>query len=157
VGLTGSALEAMITADGWPIERLDASTWCSGFTAGAGRFRFFLRLTEHWLDLTIVPFLAVPEDPSLERVLFRALLELNREITLAKLALEERDVVLTVELPTENLTWPLLKDGLDALSFYASKHHADLAALAGAGQAAASPGSPARSSPPPEREAEERP
>jgi hypothetical protein len=43
--------------------------------------------------------------------LFRRLLSLNREITFAKFALESREVVLTVEVPTENLVWSQLKDG----------------------------------------------
>lgn len=131
--MTGAELEAMLAADGWPCERLDDTTWRSGFrSTGSEPFRFFLRLTGSWLYLTIIPFVAVPVEAAAELALLRRLLVLNREITLAKFALDQRDVVLTVELPTEQLAWPLLKDGLDALSFYATNHHAELTALAGA-------------------------
>lgn len=129
--LTDKALEALIRADGWPLERLDATTWRSGFRSeGAPAFRFFVRLTTSWLCLTIVPFVVAPEpdDPRL----LRRLLELNRDITLAKLALDKRDVLLTVELPIENLVASQLKDGLDALVFYANAHHAELASFTGA-------------------------
>jgi len=129
--MTDSELERLLRADGWPLERLDDKTWRSGFQqSGHEKFRFFVRLTENWLYLTIIPFLSVPENAALELALFRRLLVLNREITLAKLAIDKRDVVLTVELATEALTWSQLKDGLDALSFYATKHHEELVKLA---------------------------
>lgn len=128
--MTDSELEQMLKADGWPLERLDDKTWRSGFQqSGHEKFRFFIRLTKNWVYLTIIPFITVPDDSALELALFRRLLVLNREITLAKLALDKRDVVLTVELATESLAWPQLKDGLDALSFYATKHHDELTKL----------------------------
>ncbi len=46
VALTNETLEAILAAEGWPFERLDATTWRSGFQApGPRRIRFFLRLT----------------------------------------------------------------------------------------------------------------
>jgi len=128
--MTDIELEEMLQADGWPLERLDENTWRSGFQHGGGdKVRFFVRLTKNWLYLTIIPFVTVPEDPAIELALFRRLLVLNREITLAKLALDRADVVLTVELATEKLAWSQIKDGLDALTFYTAKHQAELAKL----------------------------
>jgi hypothetical protein len=132
--LTDLALEAALTADGWPFERLDASTWTSGFQApGQVKVRFYLRLTDEWLFLTIVPFATMPENPAAEYVLARRLLELNRTVTLAKFAVEDRQVVLTVELPTQDLTPDQIKTGLDALSYYALAHYAEIGELAGSG------------------------
>jgi hypothetical protein len=52
---------------------------------------------------------------------------LNREINMAKFAIDDdADVVLTVELPTENLEEGEFKDALDALSYYADKHYLDV-------------------------------
>jgi hypothetical protein len=128
--LTDEGLEAILTADGWPFERLDATTWRTGFRApGREAVRVFLRLAEDWLYLTIVEFLALPDDPGAEYTLLRRLMELNREITLAKFATERREVVLTVELPTQDLAATQVRDGLDALSFYASRYHDELVAL----------------------------
>jgi len=125
--LTDKALEDVLTAEGWPFERLDERTWRSAFQApGETRFRFFLRLTDQWLFLTIVPFATLPEDGVGERALMRRLLELNRTITLAKFALDGRQIVLTVELPTEDLVASQIRDGLDALSYYAVQYHATL-------------------------------
>lgn len=121
--LTDQALEAALAADGWPFERLDAATWRSAFQApGQRRIRFFLRLTDDWLFLTISPFAILPDDPDAEHALMRRMLELNRKITLAKFAIERREIVLTVELPTQDLTPRQIKDGLDALSVYTWQH-----------------------------------
>lgn len=122
--LTDDALEAILAAEGWPFERLDETTWRSGFQApGLRKVRFFLRLTADWLFLTIVPFAVLPEEKEAEHALMRRLLELNRRITLAKFAIEQRDIVLTVELPTQELTRSQIRDGLDALSVYAARHY----------------------------------
>jgi hypothetical protein len=124
VALTDESLEAILAAEGWPFERLDATTWRSGFQApGPRRIRFFLRLTSDWLFLTIIPFAVLPDDRDAEHALMRRLLELNRRITLAKFAVERRDIVLTVELPTQELTQSQIRDGLDARSVYASRHY----------------------------------
>ena len=128
--MTDAELEKMLRADGWPLERLDETTWRSGFQSGTDRFRFFIRLTKDWLYLTIIPYAQVPNDQALELALLRRLLVLNREVTLAKFALDKRDVVLTVELATEGLSWTHLKDALDALTFYAAKHHAEVSGFA---------------------------
>jgi hypothetical protein len=132
--LTDKALEAVLAADDWPFERAGESTWFSAFQRSSGLgepITFFLRLTDDWLFLTVAPFAVLPDDPGTEMAVLRRLLELNRSINLAKFALERRDVVLTVELPTEELTSSQIKDGLDALSYFALKHHAEITAVAG--------------------------
>jgi hypothetical protein len=132
--LTDEALEAILAADDWPFERAGESTWFSAFQRSSGPgdpITFFLRLTDDWLFLTVAPFAVLPDDPATETAVLRRLLELNRSINLAKFALERRDIVLTVELPTEELTPSQIKDGLDALSYFALKHHPEITAVAG--------------------------
>jgi hypothetical protein len=127
MSLTDEALEDALTEDGWPFDRLDERTWRSAFQGpGDARFRFFLRLTDDWLFLTIIPFATLPADGVGERALMRRLLELNRTITLAKFALDGTQVVLTVELPTEELTATQIHDGLNALSYYALQYHSTI-------------------------------
>ncbi len=129
--MTGAELEAALEEDKWPFDKLDANTWRSGFRSDdKDPFRFFLRMTQNWLVLTVVPFVVAPADDADSLALFRRMLELNREITLAKLALDKRDVILTVELPLEGLQQSQLKDGLDALVYYANLHHTELSSLA---------------------------
>ena len=132
--LTDIALEAVLAADDWPFERAGDSTWFSAFQRSSGPgdpITFFLRLTDDWLFLTVAPYAVLPDDPATETAVLRRLLELNRSINLAKFALKRRDIVLTVELPTEDLTSGQIKDGLDALSYFALKHHAEITAVAG--------------------------
>ena len=124
-------VEQLLKADNRPYERIDPGTWRSSFHGEAKSFRFFVRLTENWIFFTIVPFVrAAPSGPA-ERRLHRYLLRLNREINMAKFAIDdEGDVVLTVELPTENLDASEFRDALDALVFYADKHYVEVARAA---------------------------
>jgi hypothetical protein len=119
-----------------PFERIDASTWRSAFHGETKSFRFFIRLTENWIFFTIVPFVLAPKTERGQHSLHRLLLRLNREINMAKFAIDDdEDVVLTVELPTENLDQSEFKDALDALSYYADKHYLEAARIGGDEQA----------------------
>jgi hypothetical protein len=134
VPLTDKQLEQYLAADNWPCERLDDNTWRSFFSVEGSdqKFRFFIRLNPSWLFLTILPFAPLPADQTTHLAIYRRLLELNRSITLAKFALDKNDVVLTVELPTEHLVEAQVRDGLDALSYYAGLHYDEVAKLVGA-------------------------
>lgn len=129
--LTPETVEKWLAADGWPFQRLNESTWGSAFRSAQFEFKFFVRLTQHWLYLTIVPVVTVPADAAAASTLYQRLLLLNREVALAKFALEANEVILTVELPTESLAQTQFKDGLDALSYYANTHYPELLKLAG--------------------------
>lgn len=127
-------VERYLLADGWPCQTLDENTFISGFSAQdhekeQERFRLFVRVTDDWLCLTIVPFVTAPAEQAAAQALYRRLLELNHELTLAKFALDERNVILTVELPLEELSPSQLRDGLDAIVYYANAHYAELLSL----------------------------
>ena len=129
--LSAKEIEAYLGRDGWPFERVDHNTWRSGFRGNNACFRFYIRLSDHWVFFTIVPFLVAPKSPEAEQGLCRRLLELNRDMNMAKFALDDdQDVVLTVELPVENLVFSEFKDALDALSYYADKHYVELLNIA---------------------------
>jgi hypothetical protein len=129
--LSPQRVEEFLSVDGWPFERVDENTWRSGFRGDVNSFRFFVRLTDNWIFFTIVPFVVAPKHESQALALYRHLLKLNREINMAKFAIDDdADVVLTVELPTENLDESEFKDALDALSYYADKHYLDVLNLA---------------------------
>ena len=129
--MTGGRVEELLNADGWPFERIDENTWRSGFRGDVNSFRFFVRLTENWIFFTIVPFVVAPKNQECALQLYRHLLRLNREMNMAKFAIDDdADVVLTVELPTENLDESEFKDALDALSYYADRHYVEVLNLA---------------------------
>jgi hypothetical protein len=129
--ITDKTVEEFLARDDWPFERIDPNTWRSGFRGDTNSFRFFIRLTENWIFFTIVPFVVAARSPQNEGKLHRRLLELNREINMAKFALDDDDdVVLTVELPVETLDFSEFKDALDALSFYADRYYLEVLNLA---------------------------
>jgi hypothetical protein len=102
-------------------------TWHTGFRGDTSNFNIFVHLTENWLYFTITPFVNAPADPACEGTLHRFLLRLNHAINMAKFSLDsDGDVVLTVELPTENLDYSEFADGLNALSFYADAHYLEI-------------------------------
>ncbi len=127
--MTHADLETWLKADGWPVTRLDDNTWRTGFSAEGVSYRLFVKVTANWLVLTIVPFVTLPADDAKSLAAFRRMLEVNRDMTLAKLAVDRRDVILTVELTLEGLDWPRIKDGIDAITYYAGTYHAELSAL----------------------------
>ena len=125
--LNATRVEEFLAKDGWPFERVDDNTWRSGFRGDVNSFRFFVRLTDNWIFFTIVPFVVGPKHEASTLALYRYLLKLNREINMAKFAIDDdEDVVLTVELPTESLDDSEFKDALDALSYYADKHYLEV-------------------------------
>ena len=89
MSINSSRVEELLTQDGWPFERVDDHTWRSGFRGDVNSFRFFVRLTDNWIFFTIVPFVVAPRSDDRARELYRHLLRLNREINLAKFAIDD--------------------------------------------------------------------
>ncbi len=113
---------------GWSYEYdPESRTWHSGFRGKANNFNIFVHLTENWLIFSIAPLVNAPEESVCEQRLHKHLLQLNFIINMAKFSLDEDgDVVLTVELPTENLDYSEFADGLNALSYYADTHYLEI-------------------------------
>jgi hypothetical protein len=115
---------------GW-IEELGYDTVVEGpamirLTArtGAPLPSFFVQCTENWVLLSILGLLDVgafqPEG------LGRRLLEANRELRVAKFALDEDgEVVLCAELPTESLDPSELADAVERMISLARRFRAD--------------------------------
>jgi hypothetical protein len=114
------------TLQGW-IEKLGYDTSLDGpsmlrLTAreGAPLPSFFVQCTENWVLLSILGLLEEgafrPDD------LGRRLLAANREMRVAKFALDEAgEVVLCAELPTESLDPPELGDAVEKMAMYARR------------------------------------
>ena len=97
----------------------------------AGEVTVFVRLTDHWLIGSIVPFLQTRGQNSFE--LCRWLLRQNRDMPQLKFGIDDDgDVVLTVELPTEALDFSELKGALEGLVSHGLTHRATLRAAADA-------------------------
>lgn len=130
--MTPAEVEEVLHAGGWPIELLEPGLWRSAYEGKTGPQRFFVRLTDAWIFFTVAPYLASSRSPARRLKLYQRLLELNREMNLAKFALDpDGDVVLTVEFPTLHLDPGEVEAGLAILAYYADRYRAELGALAG--------------------------
>ncbi len=113
---------------GWQYEYDEKmNTWHTGFRGQACNFNIFVHLTENWIIFSISPFVNAPEDDRCRVNLHAYLLKLNYLINMAKFSLdEEDDLVLTVELPTENFQYSDFEDGLNALSYYGDTYYREI-------------------------------
>jgi hypothetical protein len=89
---------------------------------------FFLRNTTNWILLKIVPAIhptaARPSDVA------RRLLAVNRDIRLAKFAMEDDgDIALAAELPTESLDPSELRDVIERMRRYVDHYRSYLSIL----------------------------
>jgi hypothetical protein len=114
-------LESWIEKLGFDVTRDDASTLRIRPKAREGEAElppFIVQHSENWVVLSILPLLA----PEAYRAsgLGRRLLAANREMRLAKFALDKsRAVALCAELPTESLDYSEIADALERMVAYA--------------------------------------
>lgn len=110
---------------GWKAQPHGDRTLKALHSTPEGELTAYVRLTDNWLIASIVPFLTTRGENSFE--LSRWLLRMNRDMYQCKFAYDEDgDVVLTVELPTENLDFPEVEQALGALVDHAIQHRATL-------------------------------
>lgn len=143
MSITPEVIDGYFDQFGWTYSRDGASNdWTTGFRGDVANFRIFVKLTENWIYFTIIPFVAGPKDPECRKRLHWHLLRLNRDMNMGKLALDrDDDVVLTVELPCENLDYSEFSDAINAPCYYADDTY--LATL----NIAQTPGAPSRYDP----------
>lgn len=132
MSVTPETIDGYFEQYGWHYNREPGSNdWTTGFRGDVASFRIFVRLTEKWIYFTIIPFVIAPQDPQCASRLHWHLLRLNREINMAKFCLDEdNDVVLTVELPCENLDYSEFSDAIGAMCYYADEHYLKVLNLA---------------------------
>jgi hypothetical protein len=125
MSLTIEQLGAHLTALGWGHTRHDARTYRCDHSSSEGDLHVYVRLSDHWVVASVVPFLATRGDNSFELV--RWLLRQNRDLYQSRFATDEDgDVVLSVELPTESLDADEIKSTFQNLLKSAIEHRATL-------------------------------
>lgn len=125
MSLTFEQLGKHLDALGWPHRVHDKTTYRCNHDSPEGELHVFVRLTDHWVVASVVPFLATRGDNSFELV--RWLLRQNRDLYQARFATDEDgDVVLSVELPTESLDAGEIRSTFQNLLRYAIDHRATL-------------------------------
>lgn len=128
MSITPARIHEFFATYGWQYEfDQETTAWHTGFRGDISNFNIFVHLTENWIYFSITPFVNAPTHPGCIAKLHQYLLRLNHLINLAKFGIDaEGDVVLTVELPTENLVYSEFADGLNALSFYADDFYRNI-------------------------------
>jgi hypothetical protein len=120
-----------LQANQWPVERLSGNSARSRFAGKTRSFPFFVHADTTYLTLLCVPYARLPGEESRANALMDRLLGINRELMLAKFAVDDDgDVVLSVEYPLGDLQASELRDALNVLSFYAEKHWDEVASMA---------------------------
>ncbi len=132
MSVTPEVIDGYFEQYGWTYSREPGSNdWSTGFRGEVNNFRIFVRLTDNWAYFTIIPFIVGPKDSQCKQKLHWHLLRLNREINMAKFALDQDDdVLLTVELPSENLDYSEFSDALGALCYYADDTYLEMLNIA---------------------------
>lgn len=117
---------------GWQCEFDDETrTWVTGFRGKNTNFNVLVHLTDNWVYLIVSPFVNAPTTVDCEHRLCEYLLRVNHTINMAKFSIDsDGDIVLTVELPTEDMSYSQFRDGLNAVSYYADNHYLDVLNLA---------------------------
>ncbi len=131
MAITPETIEQYFEQYGWTYDRLNETDFRTGFRGDVSSFRIMVRLAGDWVYFAINPFVVAPQDAECERKVYRRLLQLNQEMNMAKFTIDDYgDVVLTVELPSENLDYSEFADALGALSYYADENYAQVFILA---------------------------
>jgi hypothetical protein len=114
---------------GWTPEPHGEKTWQAKVPTDEGEVSIYLRLSEHWMYASVVPFLATGGSRPLE--LSRWLLRMNRDMFQTKFGYDEDgDIVLSVELPTESVDYEEVRLALTSLIHDTIRHRATLRASA---------------------------
>ena len=132
-------LGAFFDSYGWKYERRDPHVFRTGFMGESGDYDIWLKVTEAWVYFAINPYVRKPERGHGPGTL-QAMLKANHELNLAKFAIDDDgDLLLSVELPSEDFCYSHFSDALTALAHYADDYRtriesaiaADLLVVAG--------------------------
>ena len=118
------SVRTLLAAEGWPYEKLTENLWRSHFALGEGEGTVPLLVRfdadAAMVRFAVAPIARSPEDPAAAARLYEALLTLNREMRLAKFAIDDDlDVLLTAEYPVTALDRSEFVDGLEVVAHYA--------------------------------------
>jgi len=131
MALTPEQLTEYFDQYGWTYQQVNENYIRTAFGGDIGSFVIQVRISGDWVYFAISPFVVAPKDAECERKLHKHLLKLNHEMNMAKFTTDpDGDVILTVELPSENLDYSEFSDALGALCYYADDNYAQVFILA---------------------------
>ena len=128
------AVHDVLVRAGLTVRREGACSWRSSIDTWGEEVPLLVRLSQHWIELSLDPFLELPAGAPIPEALRRELLRMNRDLHLMKFGISDTGtVVLSAEMLTEHLTLSELESLLAALGGCIEEHRARLTMLAPAG------------------------
>lgn len=116
-------IPAFFRQHGWPHEALEPGVWHSAFVGEDGQeHHLYVFAAEDWVQFAVSPLVAAGPHGNASGGLYAALLRLNQDLRLARLALDgDGDINLLAELPAESVTAATFGQVLEVLAFYAGE------------------------------------
>jgi hypothetical protein len=113
----------------WPFQAQDEHNWSTGYKGDNVTFNFQVRTTDSWLYV-LAPF-PIKIQAAAANNMYKHLLRLNYNMSMAKFSLDtDEDLILSVELPNDNLQLGEFRDALQAACYYMDENYAELVKLA---------------------------
>lgn len=115
----------------WAAEEIEPGVWRSTFASETDEeFDLYVLIAEDWVHFAISPFLPPLPQTEVTR-LHAALLHLNQELRLARLAVDsDGDVNLLADLPLARISYSVFAQALDILVYYAGRLAGELRRVA---------------------------
>lgn len=133
-GNRADVLHDTLVQAGLGLRREGAATWRASIDTWGDEIPLTIRLYEHWLEMTLDPFLELPAGVPIPDALRVELLRLDRDLHHMKFGISTGGtVVLSAEMLTEHLDLAAVHAMLAALAGCVEEHRARLVIL-GAGK-----------------------
>lgn len=115
----------------WSYEAVDDEIWRASFATDRDEdFDLYVASSDDWLHFAVTPFTPLPT-PQCESQLYTALLQLNQQMRLARLAVDEDgDVNLLLDLPLVAVTEDTFAIAMDTIVYYTQELSRELARTA---------------------------
>jgi hypothetical protein len=113
-------IQACFRKSGWSHEELEPGVWHSAFAGEDGReYHLYVFAAEDWVQFAVSPLLTASPQADAGGGMYAALLRLNQDLRLARLALDaDGDINLLAELPADGVTAAPFGQVLEVLAFY---------------------------------------
>lgn len=129
-GSRADVLHETLVQAGLGLQREGTSTWRSSIDTWGDEIPLCIRLSEHWLEMLLDPFVELPAGTQAPDDLRRELLRLNRDLHHMKFGISPAGtVVLCAEMLAEHLELPAVHEMLAALAACVEEYRARIAIL----------------------------
>lgn len=127
--ITAETIESYFKQLEWLFEQKDDHNWSTGYKGENVEFPFYIRTSGSWLYV-LAPF-PIKIQAAAANNMYKHLLRLNYQMSMAKFSLDtDEELILSVELPNDNLQLGEFRDALQAVCYYMDENYVELVKLA---------------------------